>query len=256
VMMIRLNAFITIKPYFKSFPVFRVPLVGDSRSRSELARMLFDNGVAHAYPHEEYLYFKGKQDETLRVLEEVMARGVIQGKLVLGPQLEKLNLTVHDGVVIKPIVYLAFEKVLESKGFKVPRRGVKRAIPEISDENVKRGLITPLAGDIAVLRGLKYMFEVRPSGYGILWLDIYSPPFSLRNMKRLSHKEVKRLNLMESYHRKAVLKSKDRLTMLSNIINSLCDGTRILTLKFPDGDIIQFSMELLQLEAIEREWQK
>jgi len=251
--MIRLNAFITIKPCFKSFSAFRMPLVGDSRSRFQLARMLFDNGVAYAYPYEEYLYFKGKQDEILRVIEEVIAQGVIQGRLVLGSPLEKLNLTVRDAVVIKPIVYLAFEKVLESKGFKVPRRRVKRAIPEISDENMKRRLITFLTGDVAVLRGLKYMLEVRPSGYGILWLDIYSPPFSLRNMKRLSPKEIKRLSLMEAYHSKAVLKSKDRLIMLSNIIDILCDGTRILTLEFPDGDTIQFSMEPLQLEAIERE---
>lgn len=250
--MIRLNAFITTKPYFKSFSVFRIPLVAESRSRFQLAKMLFDNGVAYAYPYEEYLYFKGKQDETLRIDEKIVVQGVIQGKLILGSPLEKVDLTVHDAVVIKPIVYLALEKILESKGFKVPRRRVKRAIPEVSDENKKRGLITSLTDDIAVLRGLKYMLEVRPSGYGILWLDVYSPLFSLRNMKCLSPEEIKRLKLMETYRSKAVLKSRDRLNILFNIINILCDGTRTLTLKFPDGDAIQFSMELLQVEAIER----
>ena len=250
--MIRLNAFVTIRPYFNSFPVFRAPLAGDQRSRSQLARMLSDSQIAYAYPYEEYLYFKGKQSEVLKFVEEIRARGIIQGKLVLGPSLEQLSLTVHDAVIIKPIVYLAFEKVLESKGFRVPRRNVKRAIPEISNENMKKGLITSLANDVAVLRGLKYMLEIRPSGYGILWLDLYSPPFSLQNIKRLSPKEVKHLNLMEIYHSKAVLKSKDRLAMLFNIIDILCDGTRTLTLKFPDGDAIEFSMELLQLESIER----
>lgn len=251
--MIRLNAFITIKPYFNSFSVFRLPLAGDQRSRSQLAKMLSDNRIAYAYPYKEYLYFKGKQDEVLRAIEEVETWGVIQGKLVPGSQLEKLSLTVHDAVVIKPIVYLAFEKVLEPKGFRVPRKNVKRAIPEISDENMKKGLITSLVNDLAVLRGLKYMLEIRPSGYGILWLDLYSPPFSLQNMRCLSPKEVKYLNLMEVYHSKAVLKPKDRLAMLFKIIDILCGGTRTLTLEFPDGDAIQFSMELLQLESIERE---
>ena len=113
--MIRLNAFITIKPYFKSFPVFRIPLVGDPRSRFQLARMLSDNGVAYAYPYEEYLYFKGNLKETLRIVEKVIAQGVIRGKLVLGSPPEKLRLTVHDAVVVKPIVYLAFEKILNQR---------------------------------------------------------------------------------------------------------------------------------------------
>ena len=250
--MIRLNAFITVEPYFKSFPVFRIPLAGDSRSRFQLARILSDREVSYAYPYEKYLYFKGKRDETLSVIKEVMAQGATRGKLVLGSQLERLNLTVQDAVIIKPIVYQAFEKVLESKGFRVPRRMVKKAIPGVDKENIRRRLMTLLTSGVAVLRGLRYMFEVRPSGYGILWLDIYSPPLSLQDMKLLPPVKIKSLNLMDVYRSEAVLKPRDRLNMLFNIINILCDDTRKITLEFPDGDIVKFSAEPIQLEAIER----
>ncbi|MGC9107211.1 MAG: hypothetical protein ACP5IE_03350 [Infirmifilum sp.] len=250
--MIKLNAFITVEPYFRSFPVFRIPLVSDSQSRFQLARILSDREVSYAYPYEEYLYFKGKRDETLSVIEELVAQDVTRGKLVLGSQPERLNLTVQDAVIIKPMLYQAFEKVLESKGFRVPRRMVKRAFPGVDEENKKRGLITPLTNVVAVSRGLRYMFEVRPSGYGILWLDIYSPPLSLQDMKLLSPVEIKSLNLMDVYRGEAVLKPRDRLNMLLYIINILLDDTRKIMLKFPDGDIVKFSSEPVQLEAIER----
>jgi hypothetical protein len=96
------------------------------------------------------------------------------------------------------------------------------------------------------------MFEVRPSGYGILLLDIYSPPLSLQDMKLLSPVEIKSLNLMDVYRGEAVLKPRDRLNMLLYIINILLDDTRKIMLKFPDGDIVKFSSEPVQLEAIER----
>jgi len=253
--LIRLNAFITIKPYFKIFNVIRAPLAGDACSCSQLTKMLFDNEVAYAFSHEGYLYFKGDLDETLRTAEKTMTQGITRGNSMLGSPLERLRLTISDSAVIKPIVYLAFEKLLESRGFKIPKRRVKKAIPEINVEaNRKRGLITPLTDDIVVLRGLKYMLEIRPSGYGALWLDVYSPPLSLQNMRLLSPKEVRYLGLMELYYYKAILKSIDRLNVLYNIIDILCDGTRTLTVKFPDGDSIQFSMELLQLQAVEGEW--
>ncbi|MGC8988309.1 hypothetical protein, partial [Infirmifilum sp.] len=83
-------------------------------------------------------------------------------------------------------------------------------------------------------------------------LDIYSPPLSLQDMKLLSPAEIESLNLIDVYRSEAVLKPKDRLNMLLNIVNILCDDTRKITLKFPDGDIVKFSAEPIQLEAIER----
>ena len=253
--MIRLNAFTTLKPYFKSFSVFRMPLVGDTRSRFQLARKLYDSEVAYAYPHKEYLYFKGHPHETLRVVKETVQQGVIQGKLILGSisEPELLYLTPKDEVIVKPIAYSAFEKVLESRGFLVPRRNVKKAIPEISKEDFDRGLIVSLTDDIVILRGLRYRFEIRPSGYGFLWLDIYSPPYNLRDHRRMFPKEVRSYGLMDQYHVKAVLRSRDRLKLLQRILDILCAGTNvnILTLRFPDGDSVQLSKELLLLELVE-----
>lgn len=251
--MISLNAFVTVKPYFKKFVVFRVPLVGDPHVRSQLTRILFNNGVAYAFPYEVYLYFKGKPNETSNMIKEIIKQDTIGSKLIVSSLLEteKQYLTINDTVIIKPIVYLAIEKILELRGFHV-LQNVKKAIPKINnEENMKKELVTSLTDDVIVLRGLRYMFEVRPSGYGILWLDVYSPPYNRQSMKLLSPKEIKRLDMMEQYYNEAVLKPKDRLDMLHKIIKILCNATEMLTLEFPDGDAIQFSMELLHLEAIE-----
>jgi phage FluMu protein gp41 len=247
--MIKLNAFVTINSCFNSFRVFRIPLAGDPRSRFQLARVLFDNEVAYAYPYREYLYFKGIPNKTLDIIKNIVQQDTIQGRLILGSvsEPESLYLTHKDEVIIKPIFYSAFEKILESRGFQVLWRNVKKAVPKVSGKDSTKELIELLTNDIVVLRGLKYMLEIRPSGSGILWLDIYSPPFSLKNMSKLSIREIKRLKLMEMYRNKAILKSRDRLAMLHKIINILCDSARILVLKFPDGDLIEFSMELLQL---------
>ncbi|RLE46262.1 MAG: hypothetical protein DRJ31_10235 [Candidatus Methanomethylicota archaeon] len=256
--MIKLNAFITIKPYFKNFLVYRIPLIGEQRSRSQLAKILFDDEIAFAYPYGEYLYFKGNPIETLRRVKEIINQRIIQGKIVLGSteEPEQLYLTPENKVIIKPIVYSAFEKNLEARGFLVPRRNVKKAIPQIDEINRDRGLIISLTTNVVVLRGIKYMLEIRPSGYGILWLDIYSPPYDLSNMKCMSPKEVKNQGLMDQYYNIAVLKSNIRLELLYNMLEILCgnEKTKMIILNFPDGDIIQLSSELLEPEIIERGW--
>ena len=254
--MIKLNAFVSVKPYFRDFSVFRVPLAGDSRSLFQLVKYLFDRDIAYAYPYGGDLYFKGDLHKTLSTIREFINKnpGVVLG-FMAETELKPQKLTPNDAVILKPIVYSAFEKLLESRGFRVLQR-TKKAIPQINKENSEKGLVIPLPGseNIAVLRGLRYMFEVRPSGYGILWLDVYSPPIDLQSMRRLSPRDIKRLNLMDKYHGMAVLKPDNRLNELFKIINILVDktaGIKVLTLKFPDGDLIQFSMDLLELEAVE-----
>ena len=250
--MIKLNAFVTLKPYFKEFSTFRIPIAGRPSDCSQLTKRLFNNGVAYGFQHEAYLYFKGNPNETVRIIEE-MIKKEFRGKVILGEfsKLEELSLTPNDASIIKPIVYLAFEKVLESNGFKVPRRNVKKAIPEVNDVNRERGLVVSLIShkDIVVLRGLRYMLEVRPSGYGIMWIDLYSPPFDLKRQKRLSYKEIKRMELMEEYYMKSILSSKERLATLKKVLNNLLDDA--LVLKFPDGDNLLFSNDLLRLQAPE-----
>mgnify|MGYP000188547306 CR=1 FL=1 len=258
--MLRLNAFITIKPYFKNFSVFRIPLIGNPRARSQLARMLYDENIAYSFPHGEYLYYKGKPNETLGKIREIVESNIIQGNLILSSieKPEKKILSPQDEVIIKPIVYSAFEKILESKGFLVPRRTIKKAIPQIKEKSTNRGFFVPLTStsDVVVLRGLKYMLEIRPSGYGILWIDVYCPPLDLRSKRRLSPRELRERGLMELYHSKAVLKSKERLDMLHHLLNILCNNVDAETLRFefPDGEVIEFSRNLLHLEAITRRW--
>jgi len=258
--MLRLNAFMTIKPYFKHFSVFRIPLIGDLRSRSQLVRILYNENIAYSFPYGEYLYYKGKPNETLEKIREIIENNIIQGNLIFGSmeKPEERILSPQDKVIIKPIVYSAFEKVLESKDFLVPCRTVKKAIPQIKEKNMNRRFIVPLTStsDVVVLRGLKYMLEIRPSGYGILWIDAYCPPLDLRSKKRLSPRELRERGLMELYHSKAVLKSKERLDMIHYLLNILCNNVDAETLRFelPDGEVIEFSRNLLHLETITRRW--
>ena len=249
--MIRLNAFVTLKPYFKEFPTFRIPIVGRPSDCLLLIRRLFDKDVAYGFQYEAHLYFKGNPERTVKTIKEMIEEG-FHGKIILGElsELKELSLTPSDISIIKPIVYLAFEKVLESSGFKIPRRNIKKAIPEISDVNRNRGLVLSLFThkDIVVLRGLRYMLEVRPSGYGIMWIDLYSPPFDLKRQKRLSYKEIRQMGIMEEYYAKSVLSSKERLTTLKKVLNLM---NNMLVLKFPDGDQLLFSNDLLQLESLE-----
>lgn len=256
--MIKLNAIVTIKPYFNRFAVYRVPLAGNTSSRFQLAKMLSSSGIAYAYPYMEYLYFKGDPGKTLEIIREVLTQKIIKGKIIPGSNLkpELRYLTFRDAVIIKPIIYSAFEKILISRGFQVLHR-IKRAIPIIDiEENRKKGLIMPLTNNVLVLRGLKYMFEVRPSGYGILWLDVYSPPYDRQKHKRMSPKEIRSWGMMDQYRSKAALRSGNRLKVLQKMLDILSGGENInfLTLKFPGGECIQFFKELIELEIANEEW--
>jgi hypothetical protein len=253
----KINAFVTKRDYFKKFNVFRVPLLGDIYSLFQLTEKLFSEGIAYAFPYKEFFYFKGEPNETLEKINEVI-KEVPQGKLILSKSngLEELPLSSTQGTIIKPIVYNAFRKLLELKGFRLPKRNIKKAIPDISN-STKREFIIPLdsASNIVVLRGLKYMFEVRPSGYGFLWLDVYSPPYNLMTQKFVSPKEVRASGLMNQYYSIAILKPNRRLEVLNSLLNVISnESTQTIELNFPDNDILEFSKKMLEIEVNVGEW--
>jgi len=126
---------------------------------------------------------------------------------------------------------MAFEKILESKGFFVPRRTAKRALPRL-DSPPKAEFIVPISDDVLVLRGIKYMIEIRSLGHALLWLDVYSPAYSKVEKRRISPKKIREIGLMDKYHRDAVLKPEKRLNILNEILDIICTNKTFLKLNF------------------------
>jgi len=244
--MIRLNAFVTMRPYFKNFLVYRIPFA--SKKPYELIRVLLEADVAYAYPFREYLYFKGDHEKTLEKINEISQQNEMKGKFILGQNIEQRKLGPNDNIIIKPIVYQAFEKTLTRKGFRRLGKNIKRMVPQIDIEKLSKRFVKYLTDDVIIIRGIKYMLEIRPSGYGLLWLDIYTPSFHLKNSRYLSPKELKRLGIMDQYRKYALLQSKDRWELLQNILDMICEDKNNLILNFPDGDSIEFFIKPIELE--------
>lgn len=249
--MLTLNALTTINPYFKSFKAWRVVLVGASVYAFKLSDSLWQENVAFAYPYKEYLYFKGNPDTVLQKIRE-FAGMFDRRELVFqeeNPGLEQVVLGVHDEVIIKPIVYASIKSLLREKGFIHPYKRAKKAIPEPNSKLEKMGLIEYLSNDIVILHGLKYMFQVRRSGYGIVWPDIYSPAYSHTERRILPPKKLRAIGLSEKYKMQVSLSPESRLKMLNRILSLLADNEFIITLHFPDGDEVKINKDFIILQA-------
>jgi hypothetical protein len=250
--MLILNALTTIKPYFKSFKAWRLVLIGTSSARFKLSDSLWQENVAFAYPYQEYMYFKGSPEIVLRKIKELVSM-FDRGELFLqeeNPGLEQIMLGVDNEVIIKPIVYASIKNLLKEKGFIHPYRKTKKAIPEINRRFEKMGLIEYLSDDIVVLHGLRYMFQVRRSGYGIAWFDIYSPAYSLTEGRILPPKRLRSLGLSEEYKKRASLSPEKRLEMLNSILSLLAANESTITLRFPDGDVIEVAKDFIILQPM------
>ena len=248
--MLTLNALTTIKPYFKSFNVWRVVLIGTSSARFKLSDSLWQENVAFAYPHEEYLYFKGDPEIVLQKIRESISM-FDRRELFFqeeNPDLEQVVLGVDNEVIIKPIVYASIKSLLKEKGFIHPYKRAKKAIPEINPKFEKMRLIEYLSDDIVVLHGIKYMFQVRRSGYGIVWFDIYSPAYSLSERRILPPKRLRAIGLSEKYKKRASLSPEKRLEMLNSILSLLADNGFTITLRFPDGDAVEIAKDFIILQ--------
>ena len=248
--MLTLNALITIKPYFRAFKAWRLVLIGTSSARFRLSGSLWQENVAFGYPHEEYLYFKGDPDIVLRKIRELITL-FDRRELFFqeeNPGLEEIVLGVDNEVIIKPIVYASIKSLLKEKGFIHPYKRAKKAIPKIDPRFKKLGLIDYLSNEIVVLHGLKYMFQVRRSGYGIVWFDIYSPAYSLSEQRILPPKRLRAAGLSEKYKMLASLHPEKRLRMLESILSLLADNESIITLRFPDGDVIEVAKDFVVLQ--------
>ena len=249
--MLTLNALTTIKPYFKTFKAWRLVLIGASSARFRLSDSLWQEDVAFAYPHEEYLYFKGDPEVVLRKIGELIAK-FDRGELFFQEEnhsLEEIVLGVDNEVIIKPIVYASIKSLLKEKGFIHPYRRAKKAIPEINPKFEKMGLIEYLSDDIVVLHGLRYMFQVRRSGYGIVWFDIYSPAYSPTEGRILPPRGLRSLGLSEEYKKRASLSPEKRLEMLNSILSLLADNGFTITLRFPDGDVVGIAKDFIILQT-------
>jgi len=253
--MLTLNALNTINPYFKSFKAWRVVLIGAPRARFRLSDSLWQENVAFAYPYEKYLYFKGNPDIVLQKIREFTSM-FDKKELVFqegNPGLEQVMLGVDDEIIIKPIVYASIKSLLREKGFIHPYKRAKKAIPELNSKFKKmfeeKRLIEYLSNDIVVLHGLKYMFQVRRSGYGIVWPDIYSPAYSLTEERILPPKRLRAIGLSEKYKVQASLSPERRLKMLNDILSLLADNESTITLHFPDGDTVRITKDFIVLQA-------
>lgn len=245
-----LNALMTNETYFRAFEGFRALMVGESSIRFAIAHSLYKDCVAFSYPHEEYLYFKGDPNSTLRYISDNF-KNLLGKELAVSNEAEKYVFSYENRFILKPIIYMAFEKILESKGFFVPRRTAKRALPRL-DSPPKAEFIVPISDDVLVLRGFRYMIEIRPSGHALLWLDVYSPAYSKAERRRISPRRIREIGLMDNYHREAVLKPEKRLSILNEILDIICTNKTFLRLDFPDNDHVLFRRELLSIQEIEK----
>jgi len=210
---------------------------------------LYTNNVAYSFPHKEFLYFKGKTNETVNQIRRDFNE-LLEDKLFMGNQIEEYKLSYNTQIILKPIVYMAFEKLLETIGFFIPKKTVKRSLPLI-DTPLDDDFIIQLNEDIFILRGIKYMLEIRPSGRALLWLDIYSPAYNISEKRRISPREIREAGLMDHYYELATLKPKDRYDLICKVLDMICQEQETLKLNFPDGDFILFEKKLLYLEIPE-----
>lgn len=232
-----LNAFQTLSP-LRDFNVWRLPVAArDLRVLFGRIHNFSKNRIADCTFNEGFLYFKGDPSNVEKELKE-------SNEVYIGEPLEEVVLSPStDMLLIKHLFYSAFEGTLYERGWLAPLKNMKRAIP-LADEIFKENLHLKISDEVMMLFGLKYMFEVRPSGDALLWLDIYAPLWSLAERRRLHIKEIDE-EIRKIYKEKALLRPKERYYRTLEIINDVFGGEKSLEIRFCDNTSVSFLKEMI-----------
>jgi hypothetical protein len=149
-------------------------------------------------------------------------------------------LSQFDEKILKSLLYSVFERELSVRGWHAPLGRRKRALPALSLKN--EVFHQELSKDMYVLFGLKYMYDFSPRKNVRLWIDLYSPIWSISESRPLTKKEIKS-KVNEQYVRRALLSPKQRHDKTLELVNTLFNDNHI-ELRFCDGEKISFSKEM------------
>jgi hypothetical protein len=234
---VKLNVFETSPRIFK---VWRIPIVAEPKTIFPKIRELSQYRIADSMFHNGYLYFKGNSDKVINELSK--------GAIIVGTPLENISLDPQsqlDEKILKVLLYSVFERELNERGWRAPLGKRKRALPELSSKN--EVFYQELSKDLYVLFGLKYMYDFSSRKNVRLWIDLYSPIWSLSESRPLTKKEINS-KINEQYVRRALLSPKQRHDKTLELINTLFNDEYI-ELRFCDGEKISFSKEMCKVSA-------
>jgi hypothetical protein len=219
----------------RSFKVWRIPIAAEPKAIFQMIKELSERQIADSTFLDGYFYFKGDQKNVINELQKVT--------VAVGTPLENVSLDLRylsDKKVLKALLYSAFERELNERGWHAPLGKRKRSVPKLSSQN--EAICQELNNELYVLYGLKYMFEVDFKKNIRLWLDIYSPVWSLSESRPLTKRQLDS-RIKELYLRKALLSPKQRYNKTLELINMLFkDG--YIELRFCDGEKISFLKEM------------
>ena len=195
------------------------------------------NKIANCSFHGDYLYIKG---DTTKALDFLIKNNAIHEQTIVEEDTDLGH--VGEGIA-RELIYSAFEAKLFSQNWIAPlRRNVKRAIPQFA--KAPDDLKVELSENITAIFGLKYMIEIRPNT-SLLWLDVYTPIWSVENSRRLMREEITQ-DIKILYVQKAILQPKQRYDKLCHIVDALFDG-KTIDIPFCDDETLKFSKELVNV---------
>lgn len=226
-----LNAFQSSSAALSNFKVWRLPTAtANLKGLYATFKQLSQDKIADCDFRGDSVYFKGDPESVMESLSRLPSTHLSSGlsETTLSP--------LTDNNVIKALLYLVFERILRSKGWRVLSKR-KRAFPPPDEK--REELYLKLDDENIVLFGLKYMFEIRPNNNALLWLDIYAPLWSITSKRRLIKSEINE-ELRKAYVNKALLRPKERFQKLLDILDILF-AEKTITLEFCDETSILFS---------------
>jgi hypothetical protein len=238
---VKLNVF-EIPP--RTFGLWRIPVAAEPVTIFSKIRELSRSFIADSTFHSGYLYFKGNSDKVMSEL--------IKNDIKVGTPLENISLdplSQFDEKILKSLLYSVFERELSVRGWHAPLGRRKRALPALSLKN--EVFHQELSKDMYVLFGLKYMYDFSPRKNVRLWIDLYSPIWSISEGRPLTKKEIKS-KVNEQYVRRALLSPKQRHDKTLELVNTLFNDNHI-ELRFCDGEKISFSKEMCMVPVGDEE---
>jgi hypothetical protein len=229
---VKLNVFEASPRIFK---VWCIPIATEPKVIFRMIKELSEKRIADSTFLDGYFYFKGDQENVINELQKVA--------VAVGSSLENISLdlqSLSNKKILKALLYSAFERELNERGWRAPLGKRKRSVPELPSQ--KEALRQELSNELYVLYGLKYMFDVDSKKNIRLWLDIYSPVWSLSESRPLMKQQINS-KIKELYVRRALLSPIQRYNKTLELINTLFND-RYIELRFCDGEKISFSKEM------------
>lgn len=207
-----------------------------SRSVYDFLRDLSIEKIAYAYPHEGNLYFLGDGDALLDKINEFNLHHskniiVLEEQKFYSQSLYPVVNESHFNI-IKVILYHALrgnyaEKISNNPPYSLLRR--RRAV-----ELFIKGKIEELDQDHFIHYGLKFLFDISPEGYGVLWVDMVLPP--IKRDKELHRVDPEELppSIRRMYRSYASPDTEGRIKKIEELMESLTGNKNSIEIDMED----------------------